>query len=68
MHTIVLHTILETELGIFFVCLIRGENGDHLTCHPIKESNGVDVAFPPVEIDDDTRANLTERLLTLTGT
>lgn len=65
LQTIVFHTILDTELGQFFLCLVRTPEGDSLTCHPIKESNGIDVIYPPAEIDKSTEQHLISQVLTM---
>lgn len=62
METLVLHTMLSTELGQFFVCLVLSDEIS-LSCHKIETSNGVDVIMPPQDLDKETHDNLVNRLL-----
>jgi hypothetical protein len=63
METLVLHTILDTDLGQFFVCLIMSDSGVELSCHKIEMSNGIEVIFPAQELDEETRTNLINKLM-----
>lgn len=58
----VLHTILSTELGHFFACLIVAEEVS-LKIHKIEVSNGVEVIMPPQELDEIENQNLINKLL-----
>jgi len=62
MEALVLHSILHTELGHFFVCLVVSDEVS-LSCHKIETSNGVDVIMPPQDLDKETHDNLVNRLL-----
>jgi hypothetical protein len=65
METLVLHSILHTELGHFFVCLVVTQDSEKLTCHKIETSNGVDVIMPPQDLDKETHDNLKDKLIYL---
>lgn len=65
METIVLHSILETELGRFFLCLVCKAGEESLSFHPIKSSHGVDVIYPAEEIDKKVETNLIAKLKAL---
>ena len=65
LQTIVFQTILDTEFGQFFLCFVRTPEGDTLTCHPILNSNGVDVIYPPEELDKQTLDGLIAKMLTM---
>jgi hypothetical protein len=67
MSTLVTQSILETELGKFFVCLVRNKTEEKLTIHPVKLSNGIEVVFPAIEIDKATEDNLTAQLRELSN-
>jgi|688.fasta_scaffold2166825_1 hypothetical protein len=65
METLVFHTILDTQLGQFFVCLVVTQDSEELTCHKIEMSNGVEVICPKEELDKETHDNLKNKLIHL---
>lgn len=65
LQTIVFQTILETEMGQFFLCFVQTREGNKLTCHPILNSNGIEVVYPAQELDQETTDNLIAKMLTM---